>query len=179
MHEARPFPSEPEPGELSSPVPVPRDAHDVPIRDAATEPVRVPSLFSRRHTPWLLVEVDGSPAAQRALVWALRESARREATVLAVAVLPDEDPHPLGTAQLPSRREQATALRRLEAQLIGAIAETGVHGRSRTAVLERPVLEALTAAASGADLVIVGTTGKTLLRQAVPRAPFRRLPRGA
>jgi nucleotide-binding universal stress UspA family protein len=46
-------------------------------------------------------------------------------------------------------------------------------------VLEQPVFEALSAAASGADLVIVGAAGKTLLRPAVARPPFRRLPRGA
>ena len=140
-------------------------------------PVR---LFARRHHPWLLVEVDGSATAQRSLVWALREAARREATVLAVTVLDDELPeHPLGTARPPSAAGHASALNRLEAQVLRAIAETQVHGRSRTAVLERPVFEALSAAAAGSDLVIVGAEGKTLLRPAVPRPPFRRLPRGA
>jgi nucleotide-binding universal stress UspA family protein len=64
--------------------------------------------------------------------------------------------------------------------VLRAIAETGVHGRTQTAVLERPVFEALAAARSGADLVYVGARGKTLLRQAVPRPPARRpLARGA
>src|ERR1700710_895030 len=54
---------------------------------ADVEPLRLPPLSARRHTPWLLVEVDGSAPAQGALVWALREAARREATVLAVTVL--------------------------------------------------------------------------------------------
>lgn len=139
-------------------------------------PVR---LFARRHSPWLLVEVDGSATAQRSLVWALREAARREATVLAVTVLDRAPDHPLGANRTSSQADQTTALNRLEAQVLGAIAETGVHGRSRTAVLERAVFEALSAAAAGADLVIVGASGKTLLRQAVARPPFRRLPRGA
>ena len=41
-----------------------------------------------------MVEVDGSPAAHGGLVWALREAARRDATVVAVSVvdLPDDDP---------------------------------------------------------------------------------------
>jgi nucleotide-binding universal stress UspA family protein len=147
--------------------------------DAPTEPLRLPPLLSRRHTPWLLVEVDGSAARHRSLVWALREAARREATVLAVTVLCDEAEHPLGAARPPSAKSRAAAAQLLEAQVLRAIADTGVHGRVRTAVLERPVLEALSAAASGADLVIVGSSGKTLLRPAVARPPFRRLSRGA
>jgi nucleotide-binding universal stress UspA family protein len=142
------------------------------------EPLRLPPLLSRRHNPWLLVEVDGSSSRHGALVWALREAARREATVLAVTVLDDAD-HPLGTARPPSPANQAAALQLLEAQVLRAIAETGVHGRVRTAVLDRAVFDALNAAASGADLVIVGAGGKTLLRPAVGRPPFRRLSRGA
>jgi nucleotide-binding universal stress UspA family protein len=157
-------------------------AEDLDSRDetapSEVEPLRLPPLFARRHTPWLLVEVDGSTPAQGALVWALREAARREATVLAVTVL-DGPEHPLGAARPSSSRTQAMALQRLEAQVLRAIAETGVHGRSRTAVLERAVFEALSAAAAGADLVIVGTSGKTVLRPAVARPAFRRLPRGA
>ena len=155
-----------------------RDARRAaPDPDAGqVSPVR---LFARRHHPWLLVEVDGSATAQRSLVWALREAARREATVLAVTVLAEVPEHPLGAARPPSAADHASALNRLEAQVLRAIAETHVHGRSRTAVLERPVFEALSAAAAGADLVIVGDEGKTLLRPAVPRPPFRRLPRGA
>jgi len=150
-----------------------------PVADArALEPIRLPPLLPRRH-PWLVVEVDGSPAAQGALVWALREAARREATVLAVTVPAGRPRHALGSDCPTPVGEQTGALHRLEAQVLRAIAETGVHGRVRTAVMERPVLEALTDAAAGADLVIVGTVGKTVLRPAVARHPVRRLPRGA
>ena len=147
--------------------------------DSLAEPLRLPPLLSRRHSPWLLVEVDGSSARHGALVWALREAARREATVLAVTVLDDGADHPLGAARPPSSSSQVAALQLLEAQVLRAIAETGVHGRVRTAALERPVFEALDAAASGADLVIVRAGGKTLLRPAMGRPPFRRLSRGA
>jgi nucleotide-binding universal stress UspA family protein len=156
-----------------------REDAESPTSAADAAPVEPVRLFARRHTPWLLVEVDETSAAHRALVWALREAARREATVLAVAVLDEAPEHPLGAARPPSAAGQATALNRLEAKVLRAIAETGVHGRSRTAVLERPVFEALSAAAAGADLVIVGAAGKTLLRPAVPRPPTRRLHRGA
>ena len=37
--------------------------------------------MSRRRAPWVLVEMDGSAEAHRALVWAFREAARREAVV--------------------------------------------------------------------------------------------------
>lgn len=156
-----------------------RQDADVAASDPATGHLGPVRLFTRRHNPWLLVEVDGSATAQRALVWALREAARREATVLAVTVLDEVPEHPLGAARAPSAVGHTAALNRLEALVLRAIAETEVHGRSRTAVLERPVFEALSAAAAGADLVIVGAGGKTLLRPAVPRPPFRRLPRGA
>ncbi|MCU1615151.1 MAG: UspA protein [Frankiales bacterium] len=178
MREPRHFPPEPDPDEANAQ----RQGADGPrpgTDGGSVEPLRLPPLFARRQAPWLLVEVDGSPAGHGGLVWALREAARREATVLAVTVLDDAPEHPLGAARPASATSHAAALDRLEARVLRAIAETGVHGRSRTAVLERPVFEALTAAASGADLVIVGAASKTLLRPAVARPPFRRLPRGA
>ena len=143
------------------------------------EPVRLIPLVPRRQHPWLLVEVDGSPAAYGALVWGLREAARREATVVAVCVVDDDGEDPLAGLARPAPRTGAVALERLEAQVLRAIAETGVSGRVRTAVLARPVFEALSSAARGADLVVVSGQGKTLLRPAVPRQPTRRLARGA
>lgn len=186
MRDPRPPLPEPDP---AAPVPRPAEPDDVagPARhadddradapDPPVEPLRLP-LLPRRSHPWLLVEVDDSPAGHGALVWALREAARREATVLAVTVLDECPEQPLG-GPAPSRRDRAAALRLLEARVLRAIAETGVHGRSRTAVLDRPVLEALRAAVGGADLVVVGAESKTVLRPAVARPPFRRLPRGA
>ncbi|RBY82735.1 universal stress protein [Blastococcus sp. TF02A-26] len=135
------------------------------------EPLRLGHLRPRRQPPALLVDVDGSPTAHRSLVWALREAARREATVIAACVTD-------GAAE-PSPAVVASARARVEAQLLRAIAETGVHGRARTAVLERPVFDALSGAARGGDLVLVTGSGKTLLRPAVPRTPARRLARGA
>jgi nucleotide-binding universal stress UspA family protein len=155
------------------PTPAPRD----PV--AGVEPLRLPPLLPRRQTPWLIVEVDGSPSAHHGLVWALREAARREATVVAVTVLDAPGGDPLAGSSRVLIRAQLAAHDRLEAQVLRAIAETGVHGRTRTAVMDRPVYEALIAATRGADLVVVGPQGKSLLRQAVPRPPGRRLARGA
>ena len=168
---------EPDQGPETEPMPaLPRSA---PIGDAAVEPLRLPPLLPRRQTPWLIVEVDGSAAAHGGLVWALREAARREATVVAACVLDAPAGDPLDGSARIQAREHVAAHDRLEAQVLRAIAETGVHGRTRIAVLDRPVFDALTAASRGADLVVVGTRGKTLLRQAVPRPPSRRLARGA
>jgi len=167
----------------SAPEPEPQSDHAPETgqsRRPGVEPLRLPPLLPRRQNPWLVVEVDGSAAGHGALLWALREAARREATVVAVSVLAAPDGDPLDGSARVQIRAQLAAHNRLEAQVLRAIAETGVHGRTRTAVLERPVFEALIAATHGADLVVVGARGKTLLRQAVarPSAP-RRLARGA
>jgi nucleotide-binding universal stress UspA family protein len=177
MSEIRP-PREPESASGSEPQPAgpPASGRE---QSPGVEPLRLPPLLPRRQNPWLVVEVDDSAAAHGALVWALREAARREATVVAVSVLDAPGGDPLEGSGRVLVRAHLTAHDRLEAQVLRAIAETGVHGRTRTAVLERPVFEALLAATRGADLVVVGASGKTLLRQAVPRPPTRRLARGA
>ena len=161
------------PRPIVPPTPAQRD------HGSGLEPLRLPPLLPRRQAPWLIVEVDGTPAAHHGLVWALREAARREATVVAVTVLDAPAGDPLEGSTRVLVRAQLAAHDRLEAQVLRAIAETGVHGRSRTAVLDRLVYEALIAATHGADLVVVGPHGKSLLRQAVPRPPSRRMARGA
>ncbi len=159
-------------------VPAP-PAEPAPALPPQVAPVRLGPLLPRRQHPQLLVEVDGSPASYGGLLWALREAARREAVVVAVAVLDHPEDDPLGSAPQVVARAHAAAHDRVQAVLLRAIAETGVHGRSRCAVIDRPVLDALTAAGRGADLVVVGGHGKAILRQAVPRPPGRRLARGA
>ncbi len=138
MSETR-SPSEPE-----QVPPAQADAGEQPAADSAdavtgprasVEPLRLPPLLPRRQNPWLVVEVDGSPATHGALVWALREAARREATVVAVCVVDAPDGDPLGGADRDLLRAQLAVHDRLEAQVLRAIAETGVHGRSHTAVL--------------------------------------------
>lgn len=123
-----------------------------------------PSASARRPHPVLLVVDDGAPAAYAALIWALREAARREGTVVAVAETSE-----------PAASRQAE----LDGRVARAVAETGSPAPVRTAVLNATVLAALTAAACGADLVVVGARGKTLLRAAVPRTATRGVARGA
>jgi nucleotide-binding universal stress UspA family protein len=177
MSETR-SPWEPEPAPDNESPSVDPETTDRPESRSGVEPLRLTPLLPRRQSPWLVVEVDGSAAGHRSLVWALREAARREATVVAISVLDAPEGDPLEGSARVLARAQVAARDRLEARVLRAIAETGVNGRTRTAVLERPVFEALTAATRGADLVVVGMQGKTLLRQAVPRPP-RRLARGA
>ena len=138
MSDIRP-PREPE----SAPETEPQLGAPGRVARPGVEPLQLRPLLPRRKSPWLVVEVDGSAGCQGALLWALREAARREATVVAVSVLDAPDGDPLeGSARVLVRAHLA-AHDRLEAQVLRAIAETGVHGRTRTAVLERPVFEAL------------------------------------
>jgi hypothetical protein len=155
------------------------DEHPDEDRGRPVSPVRLEPLVPRRQPPYLVVEVDGTPATYGGLVWALREAARREAVVIAVAVLDAPDGDPLGSTPGMTARAHAAAHDRVQAVLLRAIAETGVHGRSRCAVMDRVVSDALTAAGRGADLVVVGAAGKALLRHTLPRPPAPRLARGA
>lgn len=117
-----------------------------------------------RESARLLVSVDGSAASTRQLVWALQEAARRDATVLAVALV-DAD----------ADGDACTAVRTLlDAQLLHAVRQTGVHDRARAALLDSAVYDALTGTTGGADLVMVGPHRKTVLRPAARRPPVRR-----
>jgi hypothetical protein len=121
------------------------------------------------------VVVDDDPGSYAALLWSLREAARREATVVAVSV-DDERGDALAGAGADSPRSRHAEL---DARVQQATAETGLCVEVRTAVLDAAVLAALSGAASGADLVVVGPSGKRLLRPAVPRSSVRGVARGA
>jgi nucleotide-binding universal stress UspA family protein len=141
----------------------------------AAAPPRVEPLPPRRERPSLLVAVDDDPSSQAALVWTLREAARREATVVAVSVSPGpavDDDSAGGRPGAPDGARLAELTDRVRA----ATAEAGVRPPVRTAVLDAAVYEALAGAARGGDLVVVGRHGKTLLRPAVARThPVRRI----
>src|SRR4051794_6528578 len=109
MSDIRP-PLEPESAPGTEPQPVSEEK-----ARAGVEPLRLRPLLPRRKSPWLVVEVDGSAGCQGALLWALREAARREATVVAVSVLDPPDGDPLeGSARILVRAHLA-AHDRLEA----------------------------------------------------------------
>jgi nucleotide-binding universal stress UspA family protein len=156
--------------------PRPRPAGDSAVTGPPAAPA--PPPLHRRPRPWLLVAVDGDPSSQAALVWSLREAARREATVVAVGVCPDPAPDDdWAPDSSPADRDVLQA--ELDARVQRAIAEAGVRPRIRTTVLDAQVFEAFVGAARGADLVLVGTHGKTLLRPAVARPAARRSARPA
>jgi hypothetical protein len=92
-------------------------------------------------------------------VWALQEAAWREALVLALAVVEDDA----------DEAERSAKRILLEAQLQHAVDQTGVQGRSCTAVTDRVLLDAITGATCGSDLVVVGPHSKTMLRPAMRR----------
>jgi hypothetical protein len=87
--------------------------------------------------PLVLVDVRPSACGFQALMWALREAERRDATLL------DE-----GLAEM----EQA-----LGAMVERAVEETGVHGRTRIAAVTHPVTVTDVAARTGAELLVVAS----------------------
>jgi len=99
--------------------------------------------------PLVLVDVRPSACGYQALLWALREAERRDATLLAVTVwsgdpaLPDE-----GLGEM----EQALA-----SMVERAVDETGVHGRTRVAAVTHPVTVSEVAARTGAELLVVSS----------------------
>ena len=101
--------------------------------------------------PLVLVDVRPTSCGYQALLWALREAERRDATLLAVTVwsgdpaLPDE-----GLAEM----EQALA-----AMVEQAAAETGVHGRTRVAAVTHPVTVEQVAELTAAELLVVPSEG--------------------
>ena len=129
----------------------------------------VGSRPSRRAHTRLIVPLDGTAATSADLVRALRDAARHEGTVLACAVVDARADD--------VERELVRA--GLEEQVRWAVEETGVQGRSETALLEPAVFEALSGAARGGTIVVVQENHRSVLRCAPVRTPGRPLVRPA
>jgi nucleotide-binding universal stress UspA family protein len=99
--------------------------------------------------PLVLVDVRPSACGYQALLWALREAERRDATLLAVTVWAGD---PAQSDEGLAEMEQALA-----AMVERAVAETGVHGRTRIAAVTHPVTVSDVAARTGAALLVVGS----------------------
>jgi nucleotide-binding universal stress UspA family protein len=111
----------------------------------------------------IVVGVDGSPAGQHALEWAVWEAARRRAPVLVVTAWP-EGLHAEHT-ELITRHRQVSEMQRhaIEAALAGVPAgQRPVLGRE--VVLDYPV-PALARAAEQADLLVLGSDARHGLAQ--------------
>ncbi len=115
----------------------------------------------------IVVGVDGSPQAQGALRWALREARLRDATVTALLAW-SADESPASVARMspgPGAHDLETTARH--------VLETAVRGaadpRRPVPVVERveyrDAAEALLAAAGTADLLVVGRHGKNAIRR--------------
>jgi len=106
-------------------------------------------MTEQRVRPLVLVDVRPTECGHRALLWALREAERRDATLLAVTVWPGDPSQPdEGRAEM----EEA-----LTAMVERAVEETGVHGRTRVAALTLPVTVADVAVRTGAELLVMGS----------------------
>jgi nucleotide-binding universal stress UspA family protein len=116
------------------------------LRPSAEHALR---MTEQRVRPLVLVEVRPTECGHRALLWALREAERRDATLLAVTVWPGDPSQPdEGRAEM----EEA-----LTAMVERAVEETGVHGRTRVAALTHPVTVADVAVRTGAELLVMGS----------------------
>jgi len=97
----------------------------------------------------VLVDVRPSACGYQALMWALREAERRDATLLAVTIWAGDPAQPdEGLAEME---------RALAAMVERAVVETGVHGRTRIAAVTYPVTVSEVAARTGAELLVVGS----------------------
>ncbi len=99
--------------------------------------------------PLVLVDVRPTACGYQALMWALHEAERRDATLLAVTVWAGDPAQPdEGLAEM----EQALA-----SMVERAAGETGVHGRTRIAAVTHPVTVSEVAARTGAELLVLGS----------------------
>jgi hypothetical protein len=110
----------------------------------------MPPMTEQAVRPLVLVDVRPTECGYQALLWALLEAERRDADLLAVTVWPGDPAQPdEGRAEM----EQALA-----GMVERGVEETGVHGRTRVAVLTHPATVAEVAVGAGADLLVTGAT---------------------
>ena len=124
----------------------------------------------------IVVGVDGSEPSHEALRFAVVEARLREARVAAVHVWAFIPPTPIGdpgmmpmpAGDYPGQlgAERAAAEAELEDALAAAFPD-GVPGEVETRLAEGDPAEALVAAADGADLLVVGSRGRTGIASAL------------
>lgn len=99
--------------------------------------------------PLVLVDIRPSACGYQALLWALPEAERRDAVLLVVAAWPGD---PTAADQGRVEMEQALTL-----MVRRAVAETGVHGRTRLTVLAGSLSPRDLARCTGAELLVIGS----------------------
>jgi nucleotide-binding universal stress UspA family protein len=113
---------------------------------------------SFEHRRRVVVGVDGSEPARRALLWAADEARRRDAALEIVYCWHPGTGLALGLPALAPDRESLEA----SAHAVVAAAVRAVEGRSPHAeaiLVDAPAAATLVGASAGADLVVVGTRG--------------------
>jgi len=121
------------------------------------------SAVSTKGTPRIVVGVDGSPSSRAALRWAVRQAKFMSGTVDAVIawqipmVLQSYGWAPIYVEEEGNFREDAR--KRIDA-LIGEVVEQADSRRVRSLVIKGHAAEALIEAAEGADLLVVGSSGR-------------------
>jgi hypothetical protein len=99
--------------------------------------------------PLLVVDVRPSACGYAALVWALREAERRDAHLLALTLWAGDPGEP--------DEGRAAMHEALEATVRRAVDETGVHGRTRVAVVPAPATLRQVAELTGAEVLVVAS----------------------
>jgi nucleotide-binding universal stress UspA family protein len=128
------------------------------------------SADSRKNAPRIVVGVDGSPSSRAALRWAVRQAKFMNGTVDAViawqipVVLQSYGWAPIYVEEEGSFQEDAR--KRLDA-LIGEVVEQADSERVKSLVIKGHAAEALMETADGADLLVVGSSGRGGFTQAL------------
>ncbi|HYN94320.1 MAG TPA: universal stress protein [Pilimelia sp.] len=119
------------------------------------------------HNYLIVVGVDGSDGGRRALDWAVREAASRGGAVQAVIAWSVDDiaPRPLVTTSPTAERDRAAAI--LDEEISGVVQRHRSRLPVAGEVVEGSPAEALTAAASAADLLVLGSHGHSRVRHTV------------
>ena len=115
----------------------------------------------------IVVGVDGSASGRRALRWAAREAAGRDTAVHAVMAWHwDGVEAEMLTATSPAE-ERLQATQALEHEVKAVITELGSHLPITARTIEGSAADVLTAAARGADLLVLGSHGHGRMRRTV------------
>jgi nucleotide-binding universal stress UspA family protein len=142
-----------------------RRSHHRPVRTIGTpEEAIMTTAQSMTKEYRLIVGVDGSPGGERALRWAVREAARRGGAVQAVTAFTFDGVD--GASVHGREQRQQEAERMLGEQVVAALADN-----PRVAVTTRVVFgtasEVLLDSARRADLLVLGSHGRSRLRHAL------------
>ena len=138
-------------------------AHAV-VRHASCPVVLVPDVEPRAPVGLLVVGVDGSPAAMAALHWACDEADDRDAELLVVHVW--DYPYTTELAS-PTARDMTRVDAFLELEAAARFARERRRGPVEDVLVEGSTTTDLVARSRDADLVVLGTRGRSQVRAAL------------